>query len=195
MKQMKYALFGGLLWCGVTEVNAADAAPLMTKSSFDVKQASEAYIMTDKQLYAASMENDAQFIECVGNIFFAVAGFQRVILEDLKWESSNSEFQNIDKARKSFEKASGNLSAALNNSDKLLGELSGEKKRKFELQLTGFKSQIKNLNARIGKVIQALDNHELPKIEEIHQLVSMAIAGTGYGMDVSRKHAVENTGR
>lgn len=51
--------------------------------------------MTDKQLYAASMENDAQFIECVGNIFFAVAGFQRVILEDLKWESSNPEYQKI----------------------------------------------------------------------------------------------------
>lgn len=65
--------------------------------------------MTDKQLYAVSMENDAQFIECVGNIFFAVANFQRVILEDLKWEATNSEFQKIDKSKESLASQGDNI--------------------------------------------------------------------------------------
>lgn len=145
--------------------------------------------MTPKQLYVASMENDAQFIECVGNIFFAVAHFQRVILEDLKWEATNAEYQKIIKSRESFKNASANLSSALVNSNLLLSELSGDKKKKFESQLEGFKSQVKDLNVRIDKIIVGIDQKQLPKIEEIHQLVSLSIAGTGFGMEVSKKNA------
>lgn len=145
--------------------------------------------MTGKQLYAASMENDAQFIECVGNIFFAVANFQRVILEDLKWEDANPEFQKINKSKESFKKASANLSAALVNSDRLLNELSGDKKKNFEAQLGGFKSQVKDLNTRLEKIIGRIDQKQLPKIEDIHRLLSLAIAGTSFGMDVSKKNA------
>ncbi len=145
--------------------------------------------MTARQLNAASMENDAQFIECVGNIFFAVANFQRVIMEDLKWEAQNPEFQKINRSKESFKKSSANLSAALTNSDKLLAELSGEKKKKFEAQLGGFKLQVKDLNSRLEKIIAGIDQHQLPKIEEIHQLLTLAIAGTGFGMDISKKNA------
>lgn len=151
--------------------------------------------MTSKQIYAASMENDAQFIECVGNIFFAVANFQRVTLEDLKWEESNLEYQKITKSRESFKKASTNLSSALVNSERLLNELSGDKKKKFEAQLGGFKAQVKDLNTRIEKIVSGVDQKQLPKIEEIHQLVSLAIAGTGFGMEVSKKNAAPKTGQ
>ena len=151
--------------------------------------------MTDKQLYSASMENDAQFIECVGNIFFAVANFQRVIIEDLKWELGNAEFRKIDKSKESFKKASANISAALVNSDRLLGELSGDKKKKFEAQLGEFKSQVKDLSMRLEKIIAGIDQHQLPKIEEIHQLLSLAIAGTGFGIDVSKKNAAKKAGQ
>jgi hypothetical protein len=150
--------------------------------------------MTSKQLYAASMENDAQFIECVGNVFFAVANFQRVILEDLKWEDANSEYQKITKSKESLKKASTNLSAALINSDRLLSELSGDKKKKFETQLGGFKSQVKDLNSRLEKVIAGIDQKQLPKVEDIHQLLSLAIAGTGFGMNVSKKNAAAKAG-
>ena len=133
--------------------------------------------MTDKQLYAVSMENDAQFIECVGNIFFAVANFQRIIVEDLKWASQNPEFQKINKSKESFKKASANLSAALTNSDKLLAELSGDKKKKFETQLDGFKSQVRDLNSRLEKIIAGVDQHQLPKIAgRRHRSTSPSVA-------------------
>ncbi|MEK2690634.1 hypothetical protein [Bdellovibrio sp. GT3] len=145
--------------------------------------------MTDKQIYAVSMENDAQFIECVGNIFLGVANFQRVILEDLKWDSSNPEFQKIDKTKKSFQKASENLDSAVKNSDLLLKELSDEKKKKFEMQLNGFKNQVKDLNKNLISIISGIDRHQLPKTDEVHQIITKAIAGTGFGMNVSKKNS------
>jgi len=150
--------------------------------------------MTDKQIYAASMENDAQFIECVGNIFFAVANFQRVILADLKWETPNPEYRKILKSRESFKKASANLSAALENSNRLLNELSVDKKKKFEVQLAGFKSQVKDLNTRLEKIVGGIGQHQLPKIEDVHQLLSLAVAGTGFGMDISKKNDAARAG-
>jgi len=143
--------------------------------------------MDSKQLYAASMENDAQFIECVGNIFFAVANLQRVILEDLQWEDVNSEYQKVAKSKEFFKKASANLSTALANSNQLLIELSGDKKKKFEVQLSGFKFQVKDLNTRLEKIIGEFDQKLLPKTKAIHQLLSLAIAGTGFGIDISKK--------
>ena len=145
--------------------------------------------MSEKQLYAASMENDAQFIECVGNIFFGVAHLQRVIETDLKWEKKNSEFQKILKAKSFFNSASKDLSAAIVNSDRLLADLPASKKEKFEAQLSGFKSQVKNLNERIISMVADLDENRLPKIENIHEIVSLAIAGTGFGMKVSKENA------
>lgn len=151
--------------------------------------------MTEKQLYAASMENDAQFIECVANIFFAVADFQRVILNDLNWEPSNLEFQKVSKSKESLKKASANLSAALNNSDLLLAELSGDKKKKFETQILGFKAQVKDLNTRIIKIIDGIGRKQLPKNDEIHQVLSLAVAGTGFGIDISKKNSAEKPAR
>jgi len=145
--------------------------------------------MTKKEIYVASMENDAQFIECVGNIFFGVANFQRTIVDDLKWEVSNSEYQKVIKSKESLKKASANLSAALVNSDKLLKELSEEKRKKFEFQLTGFKTKVQDLNTRLEKIVGDIDKRNLPKLEEIHQLLTLAIAGTGFGMDISKQNA------
>lgn len=87
------------------------------------------------------------------------------------------------------EKASANLAAALGNSDHLLKELSPDKKKKFDTQLAGFKSQVRDLKSRLEKIIEGVDRHQLPKTEEIHQLLSLAIAGTGFGIEVSKKSA------
>ena len=143
--------------------------------------------MSKKQLYAASMENDAQFIECVGNIFFSVGQFQRVILEDLKWEGSNSEFQKIEKAQAFFKKATQNLALALQNSDKLLNELKGSDREKFEKQLVGFKSQVQDLKKRLETIVEKTEQKKLPDTAEIHKVVLLAIAGTGFGMEVSKQ--------
>lgn len=110
-------------------------------------------------------------------------------------KSEAEEVHSETKSKESFQKASANLSAALINSDRLLRELSGDKKKKFEAQLGGFKSQVKDLNARLEKIIGGVDKHTLPKVEEIHQLLSLAIAGTGFGMDVSKENAAEKTTR
>lgn len=110
-------------------------------------------------------------------------------------KSEAEEVHSETKSKESFQKASANLSAALINSDRLLRELSGDKKKKFEAQLGGFKSQVKDLNARLEKIIGGVDKHTLPKVEEIHQLLSLAIAGTGFGMDISKENAAEKTTR
>ncbi len=149
--------------------------------------------MSKKQLYAASMENDAQFIECVGNIFFSVGQFQRVILEDLKWESSNSEFQKIEKAQGFLKKADQNLLLALQNSDKLLNELKGADRGKFEKQLSGFKGQVQDLKARLEFIVVKIDQKKLPDTAEIHKVVLLAIAGTGFGMEVSKQKSKNDT--
>jgi len=112
----------------------------------------------------------------------------------LKWESTNPEFQKIGRANEYFKKASGNVSAALTSSDQLLGEVSGEQKKRFGSQLAGFKSQVKDLNARLNKIVSGIDEHSLPRTEDVHQLLSLAIAGTGFGIEVSKKNASKKTG-
>ena len=122
-----------------------------------------------------------------------VAYLQRVILEDVKWQSESAQFMKINTAEKYFKKASENLSSALRKTDQLFGELTGEKKKKFEAQVSGFKSQIKGLNTRLNSILSDIDHHRLPKADKIHEVVSLAIAGTGFGMQVSKNHQKEES--
>lgn len=141
--------------------------------------------MTESEIYAASMENDALFIECVAHLFLAVANLQRVIEGQLNWTPENSEFQKLKVAQGFFQRAADQISKALKNSDDLLRSLPDGRKEKFQAQLSQFKKAVGPLPELLNEATKRLAENELPRAQDIHQMISLAIAGTGFGIEVS----------
>lgn len=145
--------------------------------------------VNNKEAYRLSMENDAQFIEAVGALFNALANLQRTIVQDLKWENNNSEYKKIKQSILEFKKSRNHLKVAIDNSDLLLSKISEEKKKSFSKQLNTFKLKIGDLDNRLVKIIETLEQNKFPDRKYIHETIKLSLAGVGFGMEVSKSKA------
>ena len=138
--------------------------------------------------YVVSMGNDAQFIESVSSLFAAVADLQRTITENLEWKSGNAEFAKLSKAKNKLREARAHLQSALHGTDQLLQQLTDTKRVAVTPQINQFKKKIGNLDQRLADLIATIDSKKIPNTKTVHKTILLALAGIGYGMEVSSSH-------
>lgn len=144
--------------------------------------------MSPDEIYARTMENDAQFIESVGSVFNGVANLQRTIVKNLDWNPENIEFQKIQKASALFNKARDHLFRVVTDSYLLLEELPLEQKKKFRSTIKIMESKIPGLESRLDFIVKSIEKKKLPETDYIHETIKLALAGVGLGIEISKSN-------